>query len=374
MFKNKKELKSIEDILVLISDTDISDLTIQILDSIKQSGLNPCVEIHDLGNPKIYHDLTELGFKCRKVKRHRKIFFPLAIIRLIFRISESKYKTVYSSGQYSCLIGLTSSFICRVPKRIYTRHHTDSNYSYSNRNLRMLRGFIFDKTCNLLATKIIAVSQVVKDFMITHENVFPGKVTVINNSVSKKFLADTASNVPSDKIRIGVVSRLTSIKGVEYIAEAFVAYYLENNNCQLTVVGADSDSSAAIHKILGQLPLEVYNFIPRLTDVHSFYNEIDVFIHAPISETAEAFGLVYLESLFAGLYCIFTKSGIIGKDEELQELCKIVDYKDSQSILQAIREYSFSAKTRKVIPQKVLQRYSTAKMKNSYSEIWKSKI
>jgi glycosyltransferase involved in cell wall biosynthesis len=238
----------------------------------------------------------------------------------------------------------------------------------------MLRGFIFDKTCNLLATRIVAVSQVVKDFMVSHEKVAPNKITVVNNSVSEKFLADPGRVISSDKIRIGVVSRLTNIKGVEYIAEAFAAFYLENKNSQLTLVGSDSDSSAAVHEILGQLPPESYNFIPRLTDISSFYNEIDVFIHVPISETAEAFGLVYLESLFAGLYCIFTKSGIVSKDGELQELCKIVDYKNSESILQAIRDYSFSAKQRKVVPQSVLDRYSTAKMKNSYSEIWKGTI
>jgi hypothetical protein len=79
-------MKSIEDILVLISDTDISDLTIQILDSMKQSGLSPYVEIHDLGNPKIYDDLIALGITCRKVKRYRKSLFPFAILRLIFLI------------------------------------------------------------------------------------------------------------------------------------------------------------------------------------------------------------------------------------------------------------------------------------------------
>jgi glycosyltransferase involved in cell wall biosynthesis len=357
-------------ILVVISDTDISDLIIQILQSMTLAGLEPEVEIHDSGHPMIYDNLVALGFKCKKVERLKKSQVFLAVRRLSKTLSKGQFKTIYVTGQYACLVGLTTSFLYKVPNRVFTRHHTDSNYQNRKSSFRFLRSYIFDAICNLLATKIVAVSQVVKDFMVENERTQANKIVVINNSVSEKFLANPRKQLSQDHIRIGVVSRLTNVKGVEFIAEAFLQYYSENQRCSITIVGADSDSSRHVHEILDNLPPENCKFIPRLADVRILYSEIDVFIHAPISKNAEAFGLVYLEALYSGLHCIFTNSGIVSKDQELRELCHIVDYKDSESILQAIRELSFSSKPRKAIPQTVLDRYSTSKMRNSYSELW----
>ena len=372
--KHKKSRESDKrKILVVISDTDISDLTIQILQSMKQIGLEPDVEIHDSGNPLVYKDLVSLGFNCKKVKRLKKRQMFLASIRLFKTLSKRKIETIYLSGQYACLLGLSTSFLLRVPNRIFTRHHTDSNYQNRKSSLRLFRGYLFDAMCNLLATKVVAVSPVVKDFMVEKEGAQASKIVVINNSVSERFISNPLKKYSGGKIRFGVVSRLTNVKGVEYIAEAFLKYYYENRNCSITIVGADSDSSKSVHKLLDNLPEDVCRFVPRITDIRSFYNEIDVFIHTPISVNAEAFGLVYLEALYSGLHCIFTSSGIVSKDEELQELCNIVKYQDSESILEAMREYSLSTKQREAIPQTILDRYSTTKMRKSYSELWISK-
>jgi len=359
-------------ILVIISDTDISDLNIQILQSMRQSGLEPEVEIHDSGDPMVYIDLVSLGFNCKKVERLNKRTLFLAVGRLYKSLSQGKFETVYTSGQYACLIGLPTSFLCGLSNRIFTRHHTDSNYQNRKSSFRLFRGYLFDLMCNLLATQIVAVSDVVKNFMVEKERARANKIQVINNSVAKEFISNPPERLPGDRIRFGVVSRLTNVKGVEYIAEAFLKFHHENENCSITIVGANSDSSKLVHRILDHLPAESCKFVPRIADIKAFYREIDVFIHAPISINAEAFGLVYLEALYSGVHCIFTRSGIIGIDAELQELCQIVEFQDSESILKAMREYSLSTKPSKVIPNTVLDRYSTSKMRSSYSDLWKS--
>lgn len=358
--------------LVIISDTDVSELTIQILQSMRQAGIDPEIEVHDSGNPMVFKNLLSLGFNCKKVARFKKINVFIAFRRLSKTISVGRFETIYISGQYACLIGLYTSFLRRVPNRIFTRHHTDSNYQKRKSSLRLLRGFFFDVMCNHLATKIVAVSEVVKSFMVEKEGVEAAKIVVINNSVSEEFISIPPERFPGDRIRFGVVSRLTNVKGVEYIAEAFLKFHHENENCSITIVGADSDSSKLVHRILDHLPAESCKFVPRIANIKAFYREIDVFIHAPISINAEAFGLVYLEALYSGVHCIFTGSGIVGIDEELQKLCHIVEFQDSESILEAMREYSFSTKPRKFIPNTVFDKYSTSKMRNSYSDLWKN--
>jgi glycosyltransferase involved in cell wall biosynthesis len=62
-----------------------------------------------------------------------------------------------------------------------------------------------------------------------------------------------------------------------------------------------------------------------------------VFVHVPEDQHAEAFGLVYIESLMAGVPCVFTRSGIM-HDLDTASLSGVrtVPFKDRQAIAREV--------------------------------------
>jgi glycosyltransferase involved in cell wall biosynthesis len=369
-FKSKRIDESRDRILVLISDTGPSQLMMKIIESMVDANLEPHVIIYDTSQTKIFEDIVALGIACERIALSEKSNSATLIWKTIRLIRTNNYPIVYASGQYATLYGISSAFFTRVPKRVFTRHHSDSNFYRYKSSIRLARGFLFDVVFNWLATEIVAVSNVVKKQLVDHEFVKSNKIIVINNSVSNDFFDTHRKYRKGDTLKIGVISRLTGLKGIEFISKAFSGYYKINTNCELTIIGEESDSAREVRRNLSHLPSAAYRLIPKISDTKAFYSEIDLFIHVPIRETAEAFGLVYLESLFSGVHCIFTKSGIVSADEELPEFCSIVDYEDSNAILREIVLFANQGKTIREFPRRIAERYSPENMKDSYKAIW----
>ena len=357
-------------VLVLISDTGPSKLIINIIESMLEANLRPHVILFDSNSSKMFDQIIAYGITCEVTERSEKNN-TFSLIRNTFKhMRLNRYSIVYASGQYATLFGISSAYLARIPKRIYTRHHSDSNFFNCKSSIRLIRGYLFDVIFNYLATQIIAVSRIVAEQMIENEYVNPKKVTIINNSVPHYFLNEHRQFQVGDNLKVGVISRLTELKGVKYVAEAFSAYHKLNNKCTLTIVGEESDSALEIRQALSNLPDSSYSFISNISDTRTFYAELDIFVHVPIRDTAEAFGLVYLEALFSGVHCIFTKSGIISADEYLSEYCSIVNFKDTDAILQAIIRFEKFGDKRKELSRSIIDKYSPERMKESYKLIW----
>jgi glycosyltransferase involved in cell wall biosynthesis len=369
-FKSKRIDESRDKILVLISDTGPSQLMMKIIESMVDANLEPHVIIYDTNQTRIFEDIVALGVACERIVLSEKSNSATLIWNTIRLIRINNYPIVYASGQYATLYGISSAFLTRVPKRVFTRHHSDSNFYRYKSSIRLARGFLFDVVFNWLATEIVAVSNVVKKQLVDHEFVKSNKIIVINNSVSNDFFDTHIKYRKGDTLKIGVVSRLTDLKGVQNIAVAFAEYFKINTNCKLTIIGEESDSAKVVRQKLSHLPPTAYSFIRNISDTKSFYSEIDLFIHVPIRETAEAFGLVYLESLFSGVHCIFTRSGIVLADDDLSDFCRIVDFEDSNAILQEILLFANQGSTVKELPRSIVERYSPVKMKEAYKAIW----
>ena len=291
-------------------------------------------------------------------------------MNIFFFIIENRITGVYLSGQLACLIGLIASFLARVPKRIFTRHHSDSNYSINSRSLRLLRAKYFDIFCNLIATKIVAVSPLVHDLLVKNEHANPSKVKTISNSIPKMYKREDKTNYLEKPFTIGVISRMTEIKGVEYIAEAFCNLQKNYPNSNLSIVGEKSDSTDRILEILEDAPADKFKIVNKVYDIASFYRSIDAFVHVPIRKDAEAFGLVYLEALFSGVPCVFTESGILKNDEDLKKVCQMVNFKSAVEIQVALESIIQGKYLVGVIPSEVEARFSTSKMIKSYVDTW----
>ena len=251
-----------------------------------------------------------------------------------------KTKIVHCHLFDAALIGLSAAKLGGVKKRIYTRHHSTYHHLYHPGSVK------WDKLCNRLSTDIISISNVVSETLKEKENVPASKISVIHHGFDlQKFShPDPSITAPLRKKYnpfnkhpvIGVISRFTEWKGVQYIVPAFKNILNNYPNALLLLFNAEGNYAAEINKMLGELPENSVKKIVFENDITSVYPLFDLFVHTPIDSHSEAFGQVYIEALAAGIPGIFTLSGIANEFIENKVNALVVPSKNSEAIQEAI--------------------------------------
>ena len=239
------------------------------------------------------------------------------------------------------IIGLSAAKLVKVKKRIYTRHHSSYHHVYHK------HGILYDKFSNKLATNIVAISPIVKDILVNWEKVPEKKVKIVPHGLPENLFSNinnedielikTKYNFEGYNPVIGVISRFTEWKGVQYIIPAFKLLLDEYPHAKLVLANATGDYENEINNLLMQLPADSYvkiNFEPNMP---ALFKTFDVFVHTPIDNHSEAFGQVYIESLAGGIPMVCTLSGIANECVKHLENAIVVDYKNSNEIYNGIK-------------------------------------
>lgn len=241
----------------------------------------------------------------------------------------------------ACLTGLPASWLARVKKRIYTRHHSTFHFDY---HLHMVK---YDKLINYLSTDIVAITDNVKEVLINREQVNEKKVTLIHHG----FVLDNFSNPNFEGVKtlkdkyntasmspvVGVIARFTEWKGIQYIIPAFAELLKSYPNALLLLANAKGDNADSLFQQLKTLPSKNYLTIEFEKDLYSLYQLFDIYVHVPIDECAEAFGQTYVEALAAGIPSVFTLSGIAREFVVNERNALVVPFKNAEAIEIAIK-------------------------------------
>lgn len=289
----------------------------------------------------------EQYIKSRGLELHRITFRGkkdwLASALKLFRILRKiKPDAVHCHMFQANIIGLTVAKLANVKKRIYTRHYSSLHHIYFK------KGVFWDKYFNYQATHIVAISDIVKKILINWENADPSKVILIPHG----FLLEEFENVDQSRIEtfkrnahlngkspvIGVISRFTEWKGVQYIIPAFNEILKVYPNAVLVLLNAHGDYEKTILKMLERIPNQSFRTIRFENDIAAAYKSMDVFIHVPIDEHSEAFGQIYIEALAAGTPSVFTLSGIAPDFIINYFNALTVPFKNSEAIAKATLE------------------------------------
>lgn len=253
------------------------------------------------------HDVTRVT--CRGKKD-----WPAALVQVYRLLRRQRPDHIHCHLLQANIIGLAAARLAGVKSRIYTRHHSSLHHVYHR------KGIFWDKVANRQATKIVAISGMVKQILIEWEKADPAKVVTIPHgfdlgvfeSVPEQRIAAFRERhqIPKDKRIVGVISRFTEWKGVQYIIPAFAACYSELPDTILVLLNANGDYKEQLEQQLQGLPDEAYRMITFDNDVAAAYHSMDVFVHIPVDEHSEAFGQIYVEALAAGVPSVFSLSGI----------------------------------------------------------------
>ncbi len=286
-------------------------------------GLEDYLQSHDVPFSRIRYknkaDLVKATFKTYQFLKHHKI--------------DIVHCHLLDAG----LVGILSAKMAGIKTRIYTRHYSTYHHVY------FPKGVLYDKLINRYSTKIIAVSKLVKDVLIEKEHVESNKIQIIHHG----FRLEGFEKVSQEQIKIlkakygfaknrpvvGVVSRYTEWKGIQYIIPAFKIFLREYPDAHLVLANAKGPFENEIKMLLASLPKVSYTEIRFENDLFTLFKSFDIFVHTPIDEHSEAFGQVYIESMAAGIPSVFTLSGIAPEVIIDQQNAFLVPYKNSEEVL-----------------------------------------
>ena len=361
-------------ILALLSDVDFSPQLIAILQELFNRGAVIRIVLIGSANSQIAKQIALRGWKSKNIRQRGKVTSICNFLLVSIEIIWNRPHTLFASGQFATIIGMLSAKLFNIPNRVFIRHHSNIHHKYA-----MKFGIAMDQISNRLATTIVAVSEVVKKILIDVESVNSDKVEIIYNGVN---LIEFNSQPPISRrvsrqhiqeerlFHIGVISRLTEWKGVEYTATAFVRLQKEFPESRLHIVGAFADSYLEVRNILSIVDSNAYTLDKINSKIPYFLQGLDAFVHVPIGFDDEAFGIVYIEALASGIPSIFTQSGVLNELETPNRYAAIVAYRNSEEIYLNLKEMiQGNYQSKSVVPQSWLDQFSLDNMAKAYGEL-----
>jgi glycosyltransferase involved in cell wall biosynthesis len=269
-----------------------------------------------------------------------KLATTIAWIKTLAVLLTQRPKIVHTHLYKANIIGLTAAWVCRIKKRIHTRHHASIHHRY------FPQAVYVDKLVNWLSTDIVVMSSTLMHIVCVLEKTPRRKVHLIPHGFDLNYFKPRVgvANVLKKQYEIpefadpvvGVISRYTAWKGVQYIIPAFKKFISSYPNAHLVLSNANGDYADEIKQKLKDLPDGTFTEISFENDVASLYQLFDVFIHTPIDSDSEAFGQTYIEALASKVPAIVTLSGIANDFIEHERNAIVVDYKDTDSIYKAL--------------------------------------
>lgn len=220
--------------------------------------------------------------------------------------------------------------------------------------------------------KVIAISESVKEHLIKDFKAKDKDIVVIHNGIeiNKYRIQNTEYRVQkkkdlglSDGPVIGVVARLSEVKGHIYLIQAMKAVLAKIPQAQLLIVG-DGKEKKALVKLINELGIQRNVFlIPSVTQTNEILSIMDIFV---LPSLKEGLGLSLIEAMACGLAVIGSDTGGIRSLIRDGHNGLLVKPADSEGLASAILELLKSSVKAKEIARQarifVSQNFSLDKM------------
>ena len=237
------------------------------------------------------HELQEIGWKPASFRVRFKID-PMAIIQMVRHFKREKIDIVHTHLSTSSVNGCIAARLAKIPC-VATVHGMSGKLS-----------FIF-------ADHMIGVSEGVRQHLIS-QGINSERVSTVYNGVEvptglySKQEARTKFGIPESATVFGTVSRLTSMKGIEYSIRAFERIAKSISDAVYVLVG-DGDRTEQYKELTKELGLEdKVLFLGYQSKVFEPLTAMDIFLFPSLKE---AMGISVVEALAVGLPVVSTNVG-----------------------------------------------------------------
>lgn len=285
--------------------------------------------------------LQRSGIRTQIIKHKRKQDLISTWISVWRILKKERPQIVHTHLWIANVVGLTAAWLLRVPKRIFTRHHGTIHHQ------EFPSGLKWDRLCNFVATDIIAISENVKNILVTMDGARAEKITMIHHGFDLQYFSEVEVsrvdelrrrlNLPAGAApKVGVISRFVAWKGIQYIIPAFEKILDRHPAAVIILANASGGYEREIRQLLERLPKSSYRLVRFEADLAALYKLFDVMVHVPVDAQAEAFGQTYVEPLIASVPSVFTLSGIAAEFVQNGQNALVVDFKNSSQIFEQL--------------------------------------
>lgn len=204
---------------------------------------------------------------------------------------------------------------------------------------------IFRKLFPCWGRRVIAISEQVKDHLVHDFKIDPQKITVINNGIEvgrfsvpgaeEKLQAKKQLHLACAPV-IGIVARLSDVKGHVYLIQAMKKVIEQFPLAQLLIAGEGKikDELIALSRRLG-IQENIF-FLPEVSDTRRVLYSMDIFVLPSIEE---GLGLALMEAMACGIPAIGSNIGGIPTLIQDRDRGLLVQPRDVDGLAEAIILY-----------------------------------
>ena len=288
--------------------------------------------------------LLEVKRKSIGKDRLASLAYPLDMARTVAGLAglirREGYDLVFTNSAKADIYGSLAGRLAGQPV-VWRLHDITSGDAFSRLNL-----LLFRLSASLLADRVLAISEVVKDALVDL-GVKESKVAMVHNGIllgereesagSEKFRASWG--VPADAPLVGLVGRLVDWKGPDYFIEAAARVAADTPEARFMLVGdavfgeksyVDGLKSTVEARGLGDKVI----FTGFRDDVDEIMSSMDLLVHASV--LPEPFGLVIIEAMAQGLPVVATRGGGVAEIVDDGETGVLVPPRDAGAMAEAI--------------------------------------
>jgi glycosyltransferase involved in cell wall biosynthesis len=303
-------------------------------------------------------EISSLGFENPSL--FRQVFKFLRYIR------SEKPKVVFAHSYYPSLICAVVSLLYRKTIFVPVRHHNQVHILSGN-----TKAIFLDKIITWFTQHTVAVSDSVKETLIAQGS-DKRKVTVIYNGLSKPgscYMGHNSSELKS-VYKLVALGRIDWQKNYETMLRVIWRLRKDGYDVNLQILGGGNlqylESLKVLQKDLGLL--DCVSWLGRQSNIYSFLDDSDLFIHTAIDEACP---LVLIETLMYGIP--IASSNLGGSRDVLSGFYKGCDPNDIEGFSQMVtnmlanlnssREYALS------ISNAAVEKFDSNQMQQKYTEL-----
>ncbi|MDL2330398.1 glycosyltransferase family 4 protein [Odoribacter sp. OttesenSCG-928-A06] len=241
---------------------------------------------------------------------------------------EQHFDVIHAHDWLTYAAGIAAKKVSGKPLVVHV-HATEFDRSGENVN-RMV--YDLERQGMMEADKVVTVSNLTRNIVITRYGIDPNKVVTVHNAVD--FQSYSELNVEKG-VREKVVTflgRITFQKGPEYFIEAAYKVLKAYPNVRFVMAGSGDLMNRSIRRVARLKMATRFHFTGFLKgeDVQKMFAHSDVYVMPSVSEP---FGISPLEAMRSGVPTIISKQS--GVAEVLQHAIKI-DFWDVDALADAI--------------------------------------
>ncbi|MDO4581008.1 MAG: polysaccharide pyruvyl transferase CsaB [Bacillota bacterium] len=275
-------------------------------------------------------------------------------------VDQFKPEVIHCHGAKANMMGVLVKKLRGVP--LVTTVHSDPYRDYMG---SWFKQFLFGGI-NLWALKrmdyYMAVAERMRVSLIEH-GFDPQRIFVIYNGLDFSQAPSAPEREPEGDIVVGIAARLTPIKNIPLLLQAFAAAYRRNPRLRLKIAGSGEDEAElkALAQRLGVA--ERVDFVGWVTDMRGFFAGVDINVLSSLSET---FPYSLLEGAYQHCAAIASDVGGIPMLIEHQKTGFLFASGDADTFAEYIYRLSVDGELRRELAENLFQRasrdYSLARM------------